>query len=72
MFYIYTRNQIVKLFPAPHSTSRCLNRSQVEEVIFKTSKDLKLKYHLNLWIPEEDLAFGIELYSILKPLAFFF
>ena len=53
-------------------TSRCLNRSQVEEVVLKTSKDLKLKYYLDLWIPEEDLAFGIELYSILKPLAFFF
>ena len=47
-------------------TSRCLNRSQVEEVVLKTSKDLKLKYYLDLWIPEEDLAFGTELYSILQ------
>ena len=37
-------------------------------MIYKTGQDrnLNLKYDWNLWIPEEDLAFGTELYSILQ------
>ena len=37
-------------------------------MIYKTGQDrnLNLKYDWNLWIPEEDLAFETELYSILQ------
>jgi hypothetical protein len=47
-------------------TSSCLNINQVEEVIYKTSQDLNLTYGWNIWIPEEDLASGTELYSTLQ------
>ena len=43
----------------------CLKETQAAEVIYKTGRDLKIKYDWNLWIPEEDLPFGIELYSAL-------
>ena len=51
--------EILKTFP-------CLNENQVAEVIFRTGQDLNLMYDWNFWIPEEDLAFGTELYSILQ------
>ena len=47
-------------------TSPCLDVTQVAEVIYKTGQDLNLKYDWNLWIPEEALAFGTELYSVLQ------
>ena len=34
-------------------------------MIFKTGQDLNLKYDWNHWIPEDDLAFGTELYTAL-------
>ena len=46
-------------------TSSCLNENQVSEVIYKTGQHLHIKYDWNLWISEEDLAFGTELYSML-------
>ena len=46
-------------------TNSCLHDEQISDVIYKTGQDLRLKYDWNLWIPEEDMAFGIELYSAL-------
>ena len=46
-------------------TSSCLNETQVAEVIYKTGQDMNLTYDWNIWIPEEDQAFGTELYSAL-------
>ena len=46
--------------------SPCLSQSQVAEVIYKTGQDLNLKHGWNLWIPEEDLILGSELYSVLS------
>ena len=46
-------------------TNSCLNESQVAEVIFKVGQDMKMKYDWNLWIPEEDLKLGTELFSVL-------
>ena len=46
-------------------TNSCLNESQVAEVIYKSGKDLNLKYGWNIWIPEEDIALGSELFSSL-------
>ena len=46
-------------------TSPCLNQNQVAEVIYKTGQELNIRYDWNHWIPEEDLAFGTELYSAL-------
>ena len=46
-------------------TNPCLNESQASEVIFKTGQDLNITYDRNLWIPEEDLFFGFQLYSAL-------
>ena len=43
----------------------CLYQSQITEVIYKTGQDLKLKYDWNIWFPEEDIAFGMELFSAL-------
>ena len=37
----------------------------ISEVIYKTGQDLRLKYDWDPWISEEDLALGIELYSVL-------
>ena len=39
------------------------NESQIAELIFKIGKDLELRYDWNLWIPEEDIPFGFELFS---------
>ena len=44
-------------------TNSCLSEIQVAEVIVKTGQDLKLKYGWNLWIPEEDMRLGTELFS---------
>ena len=46
-------------------TSPCLNENQIAEVIVKTGQDLNLKYDWNIWIHEEDLAFGTQLYTTL-------
>ena len=46
-------------------TSPCLNENQIAEVIVKTGPDLNLKYDWNIWIHEEDLAFGTQLYTTL-------
>ena len=45
--------------------NRCLNEKQENEVIRKTADELDLVHGINAWVPEEDLAFGIELYSII-------
>ena len=47
-------------------SNSCLNDSQVAEVISKTGQDLKINYDWNLWIPEEDIRFGTELYTVLQ------
>ena len=44
-------------------TNSCLHEEQISEVIYKTGHNLKLKYDWNLWIPEDDITFGMELYS---------
>ena len=46
-------------------TNPCFSESQVSELIFKTVQDLKIKYDWNLWIPEDDIRLGTELYSVL-------
>ena len=46
-------------------TNSCLRETQVADAIYRSGQDLNLKYDWNLWIPEEDLAFGTELYSAL-------
>ena len=40
----------------------CLDENQMFEVIYKTALDLKINFGY-LWIPEEDLRFGTELFS---------
>ena len=35
-------------------------------MILKTAQELNLDYDINTWVPEEDLAFGKELYSIIS------
>ena len=44
----------------------CLTEKQVAWMIYKTGKELNLKYARNIWIPEEDLGFGTQLYSIFQ------
>ena len=46
-------------------TDPCLNETQILKVIHKTGQELNVAYSWNLWIPEEDLTFGTELYSAL-------
>ena len=46
-------------------TNPCPNETQIAEVIFKTTQDLQLTYESSLWIPDEDLALGLDLYSVL-------
>ena len=46
-------------------TESCLTGDQVEHVIIKTAEDLNLDFGWNLWIPDEDLAFGMELHTAL-------
>ena len=43
--------------------SNCLNENQVAEVIYETGKEHKLRYDVSTSVPEEDLAFGIQLYA---------
>ena len=47
-------------------TNPCLNENKVADVIFMTVQDLNITYDWNLWIPEEDLRLGAELYLVLK------
>ena len=42
-----------------------MNESQRIDVIYKTAQDLKIDYDTNLWIAEDDLKLGIELFSAL-------
>ena len=35
-------------------------------MILKTSEELDLNHNVNTWVPDEDLAFGRDLYSIMK------
>ena len=44
-------------------TNSCLHEEQISDVIYKTGQDMRLKYDWNLWIPEDDITFGMELYS---------
>ena len=44
-------------------SSPCLDSKQEYDVIRKTAWELSLVHGINAWVPEEDLAFGIELYS---------
>ena len=46
--------------------SHCLREYQRNAVILKTAQELNLDHGANTWIPEEDLAFGKELYAIIK------
>ena len=48
-------------------TNSCLNEEQILEVIYKTGQDLNLINGSNIWnwIPEDNLAFGMKLYSAL-------
>ena len=46
--------------------SPCLNHEQEYDVIFQTAEELNLDDRANLWVSEEDLAFGKVLYSIIK------
>ena len=48
-------------------TNSCLNETQILDVIYKTGQDLNLMGGSNIWnwIPEENLDFGIKLYSSL-------
>ena len=43
--------------------SACLNESQELEVITKAAQELNLVIAYNSWVPEQDLAFGFQLYS---------
>ena len=44
-------------------TNSCLIEDQKADVIYKTTKDLRLHYGFNNWIPEEDLKLATELFS---------
>ena len=46
--------------------SPCLSDDQEYGVILKTAEDVSLDHSANTWVPDEDLAFGKELYSIMK------
>ena len=46
--------------------SPCLNEDQEYSVILKTSEELNLEHGVNTWVPDEDLACGKELFSIMK------
>ena len=42
----------------------CLNESEQHEVIVKAAQELSLTPGYKYWVPEEDLAFGFKLFSI--------
>ena len=44
--------------------SSCSDENQRAEVIYKTTKDLKINYDSSQWIPEKDIRLGTELYSV--------
>ena len=52
-------NEIIKDSP-------CLSEDQEYGLIRKTSEELNLDFGVNTWVPNEDLAFGRELYSVMK------
>ena len=54
-------NEILKDFLSP-----CLDEDQEYDVILKTAKELNLDQSVSTWVPDEDLGFGKELYSIIK------
>ena len=43
--------------------SSCLGKSQELEVITKAAQELKLAIGYDSWVPQQDLAFGFQLYS---------
>ena len=45
--------------------SPCLNESQIFDVIFRAGHDLDLKPGYTPWIRDDDLTFGMELYTVL-------
>ena len=45
--------------------SKCLDESQIAEVIFSVIQELGLEYTSNTWLPQEDLSLGTEFYSAL-------
>merc|ERR1712122_319777 len=45
-------------------TNSCLTENQTAEMIYKIGQDLNLNYGSSLWIPEEDIRLGTELYSV--------
>ena len=42
-----------------------LSEDQVAEVVYRTGQDLNIGYDWNNWVPEADIDFGIQIYSIL-------
>ena len=46
--------------------SPCLDENQEYDVIRKTAEELNLVQDIHAWAPEEDLAFGIELYLVIQ------
>ena len=46
--------------------SPCLSEDQEYDVILKTAEELNLDHGVNSWVPEEDLNFGKELFSIIR------
>ena len=42
----------------------CLNESEQHEVIIKAAQELSLTPGYKCWVPEEDLAFGFKLFSV--------
>ena len=46
-----------------HETTT-IHGTKLADIIYKTGKELNLKYDWNEWIPEKDIRFGMELYSI--------
>ena len=41
-----------------------MTENQTAEMIYKIGQDLNLNYGSSLWIPEEDIRLGTELYSV--------
>ena len=54
-------NEIMK-----RPVSPCLNEDLEYDVIHKVTQELNLNLDANSWVPEEYLAFGKELYAIIK------
>ena len=43
--------------------SCCLSNKQAAEVVYKTGQEFNINYDWNTWNPDEDISFGIQLYS---------